>query len=278
MKQLFDELSYSVSKITTQKYSTSFSMGILALKPSIRNAIYAIYGFVRLADEIVDSFHEYDKEKLLNSLKIETQNALEEKISLNPILQSFQETVHKYEIDTVLIEQFLNSMEMDLQKIDYNSELYDEYIFGSAEVVGLMCLQVFTEGNKEKFQELKPYAMKLGSAFQKINFLRDLKDDYQILGRTYFPNVDMAVFDNHIKCQIEKEIEEEFKEALIGIKKLPNSSMFGVYLAYKYYISLFRKIKRKTSSEILNNRVRVSNPQKIFVAFKSYVRYKIAIM
>ena len=278
MKQLFDELSYSVSKITTQKYSTSFSLGILALKPSIRNAIYAIYGFVRLADEIVDSFHEYDKEKLLNRLKIETQHALEEKISLNPILQSFQETVHKYEIDTVLIEQFLNSMEMDLQKIDYNSALYDKYIFGSAEVVGLMCLQVFTEGNKEKFQELKPYAMKLGSAFQKINFLRDLKDDYQILGRTYFPNVDMAVFDNHIKCQIEKEIEEEFKEALIGIKKLPNSSMFGVYLAYKYYISLFRKIKRKTSSEILNNRVRVSNPQKIFVAFKSYVRYKIAMM
>ena len=278
MKQLFDELSYSVSKITTQKYSTSFSLGILALKPSIRNAIYAIYGFVRLADEIVDSFHEYDKEKLLNRLKIETQNALEERISLNPILQSFQETVHKYEIDTVLIEQFLNSMEMDLQKIDYNSALYDKYIFGSAEVVGLMCLQVFTEGNKEKFEELKPYAMKLGSAFQKINFLRDLKDDYQILGRTYFPNVDMAVFDNHIKCQIEKEIEEEFKEALIGIKKLPNSSMFGVYLAYKYYISLFRKIKRKTSSEILNNRVRVSNPQKIFMAFKSYVRYKIAMM
>lgn len=278
MKQLFDELSYSVSKITTQKYSTSFSLGILALKPSIRNAIYAIYGFVRLADEIVDSFHEYDKEKLLNRLKIETQHALEEKISLNPILQSFQETVHKYEIDTILIEQFLNSMEMDLQKIDYNSELYDEYIFGSAEVVGLMCLQVFTEGNKEKFEELKPYAMKLGSAFQKINFLRDLKDDYQILGRTYFPNVDMAVFDNHIKCQIEKEIEEEFKEALIGIKKLPNSSMFGVYLAYKYYISLFKKIKSKTSSEILNNRIRVSNPQKIFVAFKSYVRYKIAFL
>ena len=278
MKQLFDELSYSVSKITTEKYSTSFSLGILALKPSIRNAIYAIYGFVRLADEIVDSFHEYNKEKLLNRLKIETQNALEERISLNPILQSFQETVHKYEIDTVLIEQFLKSMEMDLQKIDYNSELYDEYIFGSAEVVGLMCLQVFTEGNKDKFQELKPYAMKLGSAFQKINFLRDLKDDYQILGRTYFPNVDMCVFDNCVKCQIEQEIEEEFKEALIGIKKLPNSSMFGVYLAYKYYISLFKKIKSKTSSEILNNRIRVSNPQKIFVAFKSYVRYKIAFL
>ena len=278
MKQLFDELSYSVSKITTEKYSTSFSLGILALKPSIHNAIYAIYGYVRLADEIVDSFHEYDKEKLLNRLKIETQNALEEKISLNPILQSFQETVHKYEIDTVLIEQFLNSMEMDLQKIDYNSELYDEYIFGSAEVVGLMCLQVFTEGNKEKFQELKPYAMKLGSAFQKINFLRDLKDDYQILGRTYFPNVDMAVFDNHIKCQIEKEIEEEFKEALIGIKKLPSSSIFGVYLAFKYYLSLFKKIKSKSSKDILNSRVRVANSEKAYVAFKSYIRYKAACL
>lgn len=278
MKQLFDELSYSVSKITTKKYSTSFSLGILALKPSIRNAIYAIYGYVRLADEIVDSFHEYDKEKLLNRLKTETKNALEEKISLNPILQSFQETVHTYQIDTTLIEQFLNSMEMDLQKVDYNSALYNEYIFGSAEVVGLMCLQVFTEGNKEKFQELKPYAMKLGSAFQKINFLRDLKDDYQILGRTYFPNVDMCMFDNCVKCQIEQEIEEEFKEALIGIKKLPNSSKFGVYLAYKYYISLFKKIQRRTSTEILNSRVRVSNLQKIFVAFKSYVQFKTAIL
>ncbi|HRE64606.1 MAG TPA: phytoene/squalene synthase family protein [Ferruginibacter sp.] len=278
MKQLFDELSYSVSKITTKKYSTSFSLGILALKPSIRNAIYAIYGYVRLADEIVDSFHEYDKEKLLNRLKTETKNALEERISLNPILQSFQETVHTYQIDTTLIEQFLNSMEMDLQKVDYNSALYNEYIFGSAEVVGLMCLQVFTEGNKEKFQELKPYAMKLGSAFQKINFLRDLKDDYQILGRTYFPNVDMCVFDNCVKCQIEQEIEEEFKEALIGIKKLPNSSKFGVYLAYKYYISLFKKIQRRTSTEILNSRVRVSNLQKIFVAFKSYVQFKTAIL
>lgn len=278
MKQLFDELSYSVSKITTEKYSTSFSLGILALKPSIRSAIYAIYGYVRLADEIVDSFHDYDKEKLLKRLKIETDNALNEKISLNPILQSFQETVHKYDIDKELIAQFLHSMEMDLQKIDYNSDLYNEYIYGSAEVVGLMCLQVFTEGNKEKYEELKPYAMKLGSAFQKINFLRDLKDDYQVLGRTYFPNIDMCVFDNCIKVQIEKEIEQEFKEALIGIKKLPNSSLFGVYLAYKYYLSLFHKIKRKSSVEILNSRVRIPNAQKLVVAFKSYLRYKIAFL
>lgn len=278
MKHLFDELSYSVSKITTKKYSTSFSLGILALKPSIRSAIYAIYGYVRLADEIVDSFHGYDKEKLLNRLKVETENALQEGISLNPILQSFQETVHKYQIEKKLIEQFLHSMEMDLQKIDYNSDLYNEYIYGSAEVVGLICLQVFTDGEREKYEELKPYAMKLGSAFQKVNFLRDLKDDYQILGRTYFPNIDMELFDNGVKYQIEKGIEEEFKEALIGITKLPHSSMFGVYLAYKYYLSLFQKIKRKSSIDILNSRVRVPNSEKAFVAFKSYVRYKTAFL
>lgn len=276
MKQLFDELSYSVSKIITQKYSTSFSLGILALKPSIRSAIYSIYGYVRLADEIVDSFHGYDKEKLLNRLKDETDNAFREGISLNPILQSFQQTVIQYKIDKKLVCHFLHSMEMDLQQVDYNSDLYQEYILGSAEVVGLMCLQVFTDGNKGKYGELKPYAMKLGSAFQKVNFLRDLKDDYHILGRTYFPNLDMAMFDNCVKGQIEKEIEEEFNEALIGINKLPNSSMFGVYLAYKYYLSLFKKIKRKSSKDILLSRVRVPNSEKAYVAFKSYVRYKTA--
>ncbi|MEG2162817.1 15-cis-phytoene synthase [Chryseobacterium sp. MOF25P] len=274
MKCLFDELSYSVSKIITEKYSTSFSLGILALKPSIRSAIYAIYGYVRLADEIVDSFHGYNKEKLLNRLKKETENALEEDISLNPILHSFQQTVSQYKIDRSLISQFLHSMEMDLRKIDYNSELYKEYIFGSAEVVGLMCLQVFTEGDKEKYEELKPYAMKLGSALQKVNFLRDLKDDYQILGRSYFPNIDIAVFDNCVKLQIEKEIEEEFNEALIGIRNLPSSSIFGVYLAYKYYLCLFQKIRRKSSKDILSSRVRVHNFEKVFVALKSYLRYK----
>lgn len=276
MKQLFDELSYSVSKMTTQKYSTSFSLGILALKPSIRSAIYAIYGYVRLADEIVDSFHGYNKEKLLKRLRKETLHALNERISLNPILQSFQETVNNYKIDKELIDQFLSSMEMDLQQIEYDSDLYKTYILGSAEVVGLMCLQVFTDGNKDKYAELKPYAMKLGSAFQKINFLRDLKEDYHILGRTYFPNVDISGFDNKIKYEIEKEIEEEFHEALIGIKKLPASSIFGVYLAYKYYLSLFKKIKKKSSKEILNGRIRIANSEKAFVAFKSYLRYKAA--
>lgn len=278
MKHLFDELSYSISKITTKKYSTSFSLGILALKPSIRPAIYAIYAYVRLADEIVDSFHNYDKATLLSRLKDETKIALNEHISLNPILQSFQQTVHQYKIDYNLIEQFLHSMEMDLQKVDYNSDLYNQYIYGSAEVVGLMCLQIFTEGNKTKYEELKPFAMKLGSAFQKVNFLRDLKDDYQLLGRTYFPNMNMGVFDNEIKSQIEDDIEIEFKQALIGIQKLPNSSKFGVYLAYKYYLSLFYKIKNKSSSEILNSRIRISNSHKALVAFKSYLRYKITIL
>nr|WP_199162756.1 phytoene/squalene synthase family protein [Elizabethkingia sp. ASV34] len=278
MKKLFDELSYEVSKCTTRKYSTSFSLGILALKPSIRSAIYAIYGYVRLADEIVDSFHDYNKEKLLSRLKKETYIAIEEGISLNPILQAFQQTVHDYRIDRELIDTFLHSMEMDLQKIDFDSKLYNEYIYGSAEVVGLMCLQVFTEGNKEKFEELKPYAMKLGSAFQKINFLRDLKDDYQILGRTYFPGINMSVFDNSVKFKIEDEIETEFKQALIGIKKLPGSSMFGVYLAYRYYLSLFYKIKKTSSQRIMQNRIRIANSQKLLLACESYIRYKVAYL
>lgn len=278
MKKLFDELAYEVSKKTTEKYSTSFSLGILALKPSIRKGIYAIYGHVRLADEIVDSFHGYDKVKLLNRFKKETENALQERISLNPILQSFQETVHQYKIEKTLIDQFLHSMEMDLEKIDYNSELYNEYIYGSAEVVGLMCLQVFTEGDKTHYEELKPYAMKLGSAFQKINFLRDLKEDYHILGRSYFPNVDLVKFNNSTKYAIEAEIQKEFKEALIGIKKLPASSKFGVYLAYKYYLSLFEKIKRKSSEEILESRTSIPNSHKAYVALKSYLRYKTAML
>lgn len=278
MKKLFDELAYEVSKKTTEKYSTSFSLGILALKPSIRTSIYAIYGYVRLADEIVDSFHGYDRQRLLGRLHLETNYALEEGISLNPILQSFQETVRKYNIDFSLISQFLHSMEMDLNKVDYDSVLYKEYIYGSAEVVGLMCLQVFTEGNRKRYEELKPYAMKLGSAFQKINFLRDLKDDYHILGRTYFPNLDMAVFDNVLKSQIENEIHNEFKEALLGIKKLPASAKFGVYLAYRYYLSLFAKIQKKSSKEILENRIRIPNTEKAYVAFKSYLRYKVAYL
>ncbi|MBL0292759.1 MAG: phytoene/squalene synthase family protein [Saprospiraceae bacterium] len=278
MKKLFDELSYQVSIAMTKKYSTSFSLGILALKPAIRHSIYAIYGFVRLADEIVDSFHDYDKEALLRRFTEQTWQAIEEGISLNPILQSFQETVRTYQIDRALIKQFLHSMEMDLQKVEYDSELYQEYILGSAEVVGLMCLQVFVNGNKAQYEHLKPYAMKLGSAFQKVNFLRDLKDDFHVLGRTYFPSIEMNVFNNEVKSKIEEEIAVEFKESLAGIKQLPVSSRFGVYLAYKYYLSLFNKIRKISAERIMKERIRIPNGQKLSLAMSSYVQYKMAIL
>jgi phytoene synthase len=278
MKTLYDDLSYKISKQTTKQYSTSFSLGILALSPKIRNSIYAIYGYVRLADEIVDSFHDFDRSTLLSRFREQTNQALEEKISLNPIMQCFQETIHRYEIDVQLIYQFLDSMEMDLQKIDYNSDLYKQYILGSAEVVGLMCLHIFVDGNKEQYEILKPSAMKLGSAFQKVNFLRDLKDDYQVLGRTYFPNVDISYFDNSVKEHIENDIQQEFKEALEGIKNLPNSARFGVYLAYRYYISLFRKIKRTPAKKIINQRIRISNGRKFSLMMSSYVQYKMSFL
>ena len=278
MKKLYDELAFDISKSTTRKYSTSFSLGIFALSPKIRPAIYAIYGYVRLADEIVDSFHDFDKKTLLNRFKNETYIALDEGIALNPILQSFQESVHKYDIERRLIDQFLHSMEMDLHDVDYNSEQYQEYIYGSAEVVGLMCLQVFTEGNKQQYEELKPFAMKLGSAFQKVNFLRDLKDDYQILGRTYFPHIEMGVFTDQVKREIEQEIHQEFKEALVGIKLLPKSAKFGVYLAYKYYLCLFKKIRGIPAENILQKRIRVPNSEKLSLMMRSYVRYKTAML
>lgn len=278
MKKLYDELAFDISKSTTRKYSTSFSLGIFALSPKIRPAIYAIYGYVRLADEIVDSFHDFDKKTLLNRFKNETYIALDEGIALNPILQSFQESVHKYDIERRLIDQFLHSMEMDLHDVDYNSEQYQEYIYGSAEVVGLMCLQVFTEGNKQQYEELKPFAMKLGSAFQKVNFLRDLKDDYQILGRTYFPHIEMGVFTDQVKREIEQEIHQEFKEALVGIKLLPKSAKFGVYLAYKYYLCLFKKIRGIPAENILQKRIRVPNSEKLSLTMRSYVRYKTAML
>jgi len=278
MKKLFDELSYKISKQTTKQYSTSFSLGILALSPKIRNSIYAIYGYVRLADEIVDSFHGFDRATLLARFREQTHQALEERISLNPILQAFQETIHQYDIDKQLITQFLSSMEMDLHDIDYNSDLYKEYILGSAEVVGLMCLQIFVDGNKQQYETLKPSAMKLGSAFQKVNFLRDMKDDYNILGRSYFPDVDISYFDNSVKANIEREIQHEFKEALEGIKKLPRSARFGVYLAYRYYVSLFRKIKRTSAHKIFNQRIRISNGKKISLMMSSYLQYKISYL
>ena len=274
MKSLFDNLSLKISKSTTQAYSTSFSLGIYFLNTRLRNAIYSIYGFVRLADEIVDSFEGYDQAFLLKKFKEDTHEALENGISLNPILNSFQQAVKDYNINHELIATFLKSMEMDLQKVDYTEEKYKQYILGSAEVVGLMCLHVFTEGNMEKYEELEPFAMKLGAAFQKVNFLRDMKDDYHLLGRTYFPGVDMNDFCGDSKKKIENEIENDFKIALQGIKRLPVSSKGGVYLAYVYYQSLFNKIKKLPAQKILDERVRINNGKKIGLMINSLVTNK----
>jgi 15-cis-phytoene synthase len=275
MKATFDNVSIACSRLTTKSYSTSFSLGIYFLHKSMRDPIYAIYGFVRFADEIVDSFEGYNKAYLLDKFKRDTYEAIEHRISLNPILNAFQKSVHDNNINLTLIETFLKSMEMDLEDVHYTRENYEQYILGSAEVVGLMCLHVFTSGNLEMYEELKPYAMKLGSAFQKVNFLRDLKDDYHILGRCYFPNIDLTNFNNDSKQMIEKEIEEEFKEALIGIRKLPAAAKGGVYLAYVYYTSLFKKIKSVPAERVFTERIRINNGYKMGLMINSLFQTKL---
>jgi len=269
MKQLFDELSLECSRLATKKYSTSFSLGILFLHKRMRSPIYSIYGFVRLADEIVDSFHSYNKKYLWDDFRKQTYDAIENKISLNPILNSFQEVVHHYAIPSELIDSFLGSMEMDLEKRNYDTEEYHTYIFGSAEAVGLMCLCVFTEGNKKLYCELKQFAMRLGAAFQKVNFLRDIKSDNLELGRTYFPGVDLKSFTLRDKRKIESDIENDFKEALTGILRLPSSSRKGVFLAYYYYLMLFKKIKQLPPYRILHERIRIPNHEKYLLLMKS---------
>lgn len=274
MKEIYDKLSAACSEMITKRYSTSFSLGIYFLEEKLRHPIYAIYGFVRLADEIVDSFHDYDKAILLSKFKRDCFEAIEDGISLNPILNSFQQVVNKYDIDKELIELFLRSMEMDLEQALYTPEKYNEYILGSAQVVGLMCLQVFTEGDKLQYEKLKDSAMQLGSAFQKVNFLRDINADYYTLSRSYFPNVNLSAFSNTEKKLIEEEIEEEFKRALIGIRQLPASSRNGVYLAYVYYKKLFQKIKCSTAEKVMSQRIRISNAHKFGLMFDSIIRYK----
>ena len=274
MKQLFDEISVKSSKLVTNTYSTSFSLGIKFLDKSIRPPIYNIYGFVRFADEIVDSFQGFDKKYLLEKFRKDTIEAIEQKISLNPILNSFQETVNKYNIEWDLIETFLESMKMDLDPITSSQKYYEKYILGSAEVVGLMCLHVFTEGDVEQYKKLTPSAQKLGSAFQKVNFLRDAQADFIDLGRTYFPGVDFSNFSDADKIKIEIDIEEDFKEALVGIKQLPASSRGGVYLAYYYYLRLFRKIKNVSSEKIITERIRIPNAQKFILMIQSFAKHQ----
>ena len=278
MKELFDEYCFQASKVVTKKYSTSFYAGVSALDKNIRVDIHNIYGFVRFADEIVDSFHGYDKATLLDEFSKDCFVAIERGISLNPILNSFQLTVNKFNIDHELIRQFLHSMEMDLNPIEYNTLKYEQYIMGSAEVVGLMCLKVFVYGDNNQYKILKPYAIKLGSAFQKINFLRDLREDYNDLGRIYFPNLDVNNITIEDKLKIEAEIRDEFKEALIGIKLLPKKARFGVYVSYKYYTKLLVEIERRNAKAMLQERIRVRDSKKLLVFANSYLRNSLNLL
>ena len=279
MKKLFDQVSESCSRIVTESYSTSFTLATKMLDSSIRQDIYNIYGFVRFADEIVDSFHNYDKKELLNLFEKDLKKSIEDKISLNPILNSFQKTIHNYQIDYELVDSFLNSMKLDLDKKKYlTKKEFHQYVYGSADVVGLMCLKVFVKGNKNQYNDLRPYAMSLGSAFQKVNFLRDLKADHDGLNRSYFPNLNIDKFDEPSKKIILDEIDKDFKHALKGIFKLPSSARFGVYTAYKYYLKLLNKLRKTHPLKIKSSRIRVPNYQKVNVLARSYVRYRLNIL
>lgn len=279
MKQLFDDVSFKCSKLVTKNYSTSFSLAVYMLSPIIRDAIYSIYGFVRFADEIVDSFHGFDKEELINDFEKEYYKSYTSGISLNPILNSFQHTVKKYNITDDLIQAFLKSMKLDLVKSNYDSKTeYEEYIYGSADVVGLMCLKVFVAGKDQKYEQLKEEAMRLGSAFQKVNFLRDLKDDNLVLNRNYFPGVAFNSFDEKAKKMIIKEIQEDFDVAYQGILKLPIEARFGVYTAFVYYKKLLKKLENTACHEIGNSRIRVSNYTKAGLLAQSFVTYKLKLV
>ena len=279
MKSIYDKVSEDSSKIVIKRYSTSFYFSSSLLSKSIRQDIFNIYGFVRLADEIVDTFHEFPKKELLNEFEEELWRSIENKISLNPILNSFQNTVNRYSIPKDLIRSFLDSMKMDLEKKEYNSlEEYKKYIYGSADVVGLMCLKVFVKGSDTLYSDLSDYAISLGSAFQKVNFLRDLKDDSNILKRVYFPNVNMDDFNEESKKEIINEIELDFKNAVKGIARLPKNSRFAVYIAYRYYNKLLKKLKRTSSENIVKKRVRIHNFQKFTVIARSYVKYQLNLI
>ena len=279
MKSMFDAVSQDCSRIITQTYSTSFSMATKMLSNSIRQDIYNIYGFVRLADEIVDSFHDYDKEALFIQFEADLESALINKISLNPILNSFQQTYHTYAIDKDMVDAFMNSMRQDLYKTVYHTEEeYKNYIYGSADVVGLMCLKVFVKGDDERYEALKQTAMALGSAFQKVNFLRDLKADHDELNRTYFPNTDLNNLDEVSKKAIIDDIENDFAEGLKGIKQLPLEAKFGVFMAYRYYNQLLIKLKTTPALEIKSTRIRVPDYKKVELLTRSYVKYQLNLL
>tara|TARA_B100001996_G_scaffold313638_1_gene256067 strand:- start:555 stop:1394 length:840 start_codon:yes stop_codon:yes gene_type:complete len=279
MKKIFDEVSYSCSKKVTNTYSTSFSLACKMLSKNIRQDIYNIYGFVRFADEIVDSFHDYNKKILFEEFYKDLEKAIKNKIHLNPILNSFQITFHKYNLGKDLIDAFMASMKKDLTVNKYETnEEYQGYIFGSADVVGLMCLKVFVKGDQKKYDTLKDYAMKLGSAFQKVNFLRDYKSDLEILKRSYFPNTHVNNLNEKSKKEIINDIEKDFNKGLMGIKMLPIEAKFGVFMAYRYYNQLLKRLKQTPATEIKNTRIRVPNLKKIELLTRSYVKYQLNLM
>ena len=279
MKNIFDEVSYKCSENVTKTYSTSFSLATRLLSENIRKDIYNIYGFVRFADEIVDSFHDYNKAELFNDFSDDLEKAITCKIHLNPILNSFQHTFHRYNINKDLVDSFMKSMRMDLTKKKYSTvKEYKEYIYGSADVVGLMCLKVFVQGDEKLYNKLKNNAMKLGSAFQKVNFLRDLKADKEDLNRTYFPNTKFEKLNESEKNEIINEIENDFKDGLEGIKQLPLDAKFGVFMAYRYYNQLLKKLKKTPATEIINRRIRVPNLKKIELLTRSYVKYQLNLL
>ena len=278
MLSLYQEVCRECASLVTRRYSTSFSLGIRVFDKPLRSPIYGIYGFVRFADEIVDTFHHKDKEALFRRFRQDTYRALEEGISLNPILQAFQEVAHKYSIGRDLIDPFLDSMEMDLEHSRYHTDLYDAYIYGSAEVVGLMCLKVFVDGDEAEYERLKAPARSLGSAFQKINFLRDLKSDFHDRGRVYFPGVDYEEFNNEVKAEIEADIKADFDHAYLGIKQLPTSARLGVYLAYVYYPKIFKKIQGSPAAAVPESRIRVPDSRKVFLLASSAVRHRFNLL
>lgn len=275
---LYDETCFECSKLITNKYSTSFSLGIKAFDKNYRYPIYAIYGFVRYADEIVDTFHEHDKLQLIGDFRKETFKAIQERISLNPVIHAFQQVVNSYGIDLDLIDAFLRSMEMDLDKKVFDDSCFKTYIYGSAEAIGLMCLRVFTGNNNEQYQLLLPQARSLGAAFQKVNFLRDVKADYQERGRTYFPNIDFNNFTEQDKRAIEADIKNDFDDAFEGIKNLPDGTRLGVYIAYVYYLQLFKKISYTPASIILQKRIRISDTRKVGLYVKAVLQQKLNVI
>lgn len=274
MDPLYDKVCFGTSRLVTRRYSTSFSIGVRCLGREIRDAVYGVYGFVRIADEIVDTFLEEDREALLDEFEAEYYRALERGISTNPVIHAFCRVVRRYRIDDSLVRAFLESMRMDLHRNRYTEDELGEYIFGSAEVVGLICLQIFVQGDRERYRQLESYARRLGAAFQKVNFLRDLKDDREALHRIYFPQLKNGTLTEEVKKRLLDDIYEDFAQAREGIRRLPDCARLGVYTAYLYYLALARAIAATPCERLSETRIRISNLRKLLLFGRAYLTRK----